>query len=185
MARTITTAVGRMGARNLPGDVATVQDLLNLVPPGAGRPQQLLVVDSLCGPKTITAIQKFQIHHFGWSGADGRVDPDGQTLRKLNEFDRPRPVPPHARPFTPRTVARCPHLGVVVGYPAQPRAEPATLMVSDRFRVVGCSFRVGRTASPCVTVRWVQPPAGALTHGSIGLCLNAKGEPQGTVTIIS
>lgn len=87
MARTISASVGRMGGVNRRPDVETVQELLNRVPPGRGGPAPPLDVDGLCGPLTIRAIQEFQLHHFGWSGADGRVDPGRRTIRKLNEFD--------------------------------------------------------------------------------------------------
>ncbi len=87
MARRISASVGRMGGVNRPDDVKTVQELLNQVPPGSGGPKPPLAVDGICGPKTINAIQTFQLHHFGWKGADGRVDPGGPTLEKLNEYD--------------------------------------------------------------------------------------------------
>ncbi len=63
--------------------------------PEKGGPAPKLDVDGLVGPKTIGAIQKFQLHHFGFKGADGRVDPDGATLAKLNELASPvGPVEP-------------------------------------------------------------------------------------------
>ncbi len=97
MARTISRTVGRSAA-NQYDDVVTVQELLNQVPAGEGDPQPKLKVDGLCGSKTNTAIQKFQLHHFGWSGADGRVNPGHQTIAKLNEYDqRGKPVPPKFR----------------------------------------------------------------------------------------
>ena len=74
-----------------PADVKTVQELLNQVPATSGGPRPLLEPDGRSGPKTIAAIQAFQLHHFGWSGADGRVDPAGPTLAKLNEFDGSAP----------------------------------------------------------------------------------------------
>jgi hypothetical protein len=91
MAQTITAAVGRMGALNRPDDVKTVQKLLNQVPATSGGPKPLLDPDGICGPKTIAAIQTFQVRHFGWPGADGRVDPNGPTLAKLNQFDGSSP----------------------------------------------------------------------------------------------
>ena len=94
MAKTITASVGRMGGTNRPADVRTVQHLLNKVPPDSGGPVLPLIPDAFCGPKTIHAIQTFQLHHFGWSGADGKVNPDGETLKKLNEFDSTTEVPP-------------------------------------------------------------------------------------------
>lgn len=93
MARQISASVGR-NAGNREADVLTVQDLLNNVPRDQGRPQPTLKLDGLCGPKTTSAIQKFQLQHFGWSGADGRVDPGGQTLAKLNALQPQQPVPP-------------------------------------------------------------------------------------------
>jgi hypothetical protein len=87
---TISASVGQ-GGRNLPNDVRTVQELLNTVREGAGGPSSLLTVNGICEPSTIVAIKKFQ-----WrqtlpvtgprSRADGRVDPHGGALRKLNEF---------------------------------------------------------------------------------------------------
>lgn len=100
MARTITAPVGRLGGVNRPADVRTVQELLNKVAPGSGEPSPPLDEDGICGPKTIDAIQRFQLHHFGFRGADGRVDPDGPTLAKLNEFD----LPPARRSLSIRRV---------------------------------------------------------------------------------
>ena len=102
MARTISASVGLNGV-NRPDDVTTVQLLLNKVPTDQGGPAPPLVVDGICGPKTRAAIQKFQLHHFGWAGADGRVDPGQQTMAKLNQFDTspvtpPVPVPPEPEP---------------------------------------------------------------------------------------
>src|SRR4029450_213066 len=107
MSSTLAPSAGRLGGVNRPGDVKNVQELLNQVPLASGGPPTFLDPDARCGPKTIDAIQKFQLVHFGWNGADGRVDPDGQTLRKLNEFEdgkirRPAPV-------TTSTRMRCPH----------------------------------------------------------------------------
>lgn len=91
MTRSISASVGAKGAANRVNDVITVQAGLNDVSSSDGGPTTSLNVDGVCGFKTIAAIQKFQLHHFGWPGADGRVDPNGQTLRKLNELARPLP----------------------------------------------------------------------------------------------
>jgi hypothetical protein len=93
MAFTLTGSVGRMGGLNRTEDVRKVQNALNKVPQTQGGPAKRLEPDGTCGNKTIEAIQIFQIKHFGWSGADGRVDVDGVTHRKLNEFDGPIYVP--------------------------------------------------------------------------------------------
>jgi hypothetical protein len=106
MAKTISASVGRMGGINRPDDVRTIQNLLNKAPVSSGGPAPKLDPDGACGKKTIDAIQKFQLHHFGWPGADGKVNPNGETLRKLNEFDGPsanpgQPQPGKAQPPTP------------------------------------------------------------------------------------
>jgi Putative peptidoglycan binding domain len=70
-------------SRNLSGDVYEVQRALNRFSPIDGGPSPPLVVDSICGSKTIAAIRNFQLKKFGWSGADGVVDPGQQTERAL------------------------------------------------------------------------------------------------------
>ena len=63
------------GAVNSRDDVMAVQTLLKQHAADPGR------IDGICGPKTIAAIKIFQkgiLHH-----ADGRVDPNGITWRKL------------------------------------------------------------------------------------------------------
>jgi hypothetical protein len=82
---TITASVGIKGM-NRADDVRVIQQALNDVPADQGRPKPLLVVDGISGPKTENGIQMFQLKHFGWPGADGRVDPDGVTIAKLNEL---------------------------------------------------------------------------------------------------
>jgi hypothetical protein len=78
---TIQDSVGR-GGRNRPDDVRTIQSALNAQDVAAGGPSVKLDVDGLSGPLTIAAIEKYQRRQLGW--ADGRVDPDGPTVRKLN-----------------------------------------------------------------------------------------------------
>ncbi len=73
-------------AKNLYDDVVTIQQLLNEITPQNGGPNPPLKVDGICGPKTKAAIQNFQLKHFGWKLADARVDPDGATLKKMNEL---------------------------------------------------------------------------------------------------
>jgi hypothetical protein len=80
----IQASVGLNGTNNA-SDVETIQDALNRVPETQGGPSGPLQVDGICGPKTRKAIQHFQLRHFGWKGADSRIDPDKQTIAKLNE----------------------------------------------------------------------------------------------------
>jgi putative peptidoglycan binding protein len=76
-------------AKNLYDDVVTIQQLLNDIAPANGGASPPLKVDGICGPKTKHAIQAFQLQHFGWKLADGRVDPGGATLAKMNALAIP------------------------------------------------------------------------------------------------
>jgi hypothetical protein len=78
---TISRTVGK-DAPNIPGDVRTVQSLLNDVPDKEGGPDPKLAVDGLCWGKTLAAIRKFQSTFMKWP--DERVDPGGRTLTQLN-----------------------------------------------------------------------------------------------------
>jgi Putative peptidoglycan binding domain len=174
MARSILSSVGRMGGKNRPDDVITVQQLLDQVRVAQGGPAVPLDVDGLCGPKTIDAIQKFQLHHFGWKGADGRVDPNGPTLAKLNEFDGLPNRLPAPVPVTLRTKMSCPHGGPIT---ASSKTGKPVLTTSDQFSVSQCVF-----GSPCVRVQWIEPPGKPLNTNSVGTCLNAGNIPQGSVS---
>lgn len=81
----ISSPVG-IGGANLSPDVRTIQDALNRVSPADGGANPPLVVDGVCGSKTKNAIQQFQLKQFGWSGADGKINPGGQTITRLNEI---------------------------------------------------------------------------------------------------
>jgi len=83
MARQLSGSVG-IGGKNVAPDVTSVQELLNLAPGGLGGPPFPVVVDGVIGPETVAAINRFQSKNFGW--ADGRVDPSGKTLAKLNAY---------------------------------------------------------------------------------------------------
>lgn len=181
MVQRIGASVGRSGGVNRAADVRIVQGLLNNVPPASGGPSPKLQVDGLCGPRTLDAIQKFQTRHFGMGGADGRVDPTGRTLAKLNEFDL---VAPDFPPLTAASKLVCPHGGtvsVVLGKsaPTGSMIGGMPLSTADTFVVAGCNF-----ASPCTRVRWVSSPGAALDARSMGLCVNAAGVPQGPVMLV-
>lgn len=81
----ISASVG-ISSTNRANDVGVIQDALNRVSPAEGGPSPLLVRDGICGPKTKNAIQQFQLKQFGWSGADGKINPGGQTITRLNEL---------------------------------------------------------------------------------------------------
>jgi hypothetical protein len=79
---TIRSSVGQR-ATNRAADVEVIQNLLNsnirLIPP-----TEVLVVDGKVGTKTINAISTFQRSVAGMTSPDGRVDPGGRTLARLN-----------------------------------------------------------------------------------------------------
>lgn len=88
-------SVGRNGA-NHAHDVRKVQQSLNRVPARWGGPNVPLVEDGICGEKTKTAILDFQsIQLDRVINVDGRIDVNGQTLRRLNHIndssERPGP----------------------------------------------------------------------------------------------
>ncbi len=93
------------------------------------------------------------------------------------------------------TLAVCPHLGSIDLSARSDRArstDSVFLRASDIFTVVGCTFALGNTPHPCVTVQWVQTAMRCkvlgdflLNEDSVGLCLAADNAPQGTVIIQS
>lgn len=77
---TLTASVGR-GGINHPNDARTVQSLLN-----KNRPigHSLIAVTGKMNPETISAIEEFQKRVVNLDTPDGRVDPDGKTLKALD-----------------------------------------------------------------------------------------------------
>ncbi|MCC7164229.1 MAG: peptidoglycan-binding protein [Anaerolineae bacterium] len=102
---TISASVG-LGGKNRPDDVGTIQILLNRIPLQSGGPATPLVTDGKSGPKTETAIKNFQTHH-ALAVIDSKVDPGGNTLKKINALleaqilpEEPTLVVPPALPRT-------------------------------------------------------------------------------------
>ncbi|SMF48976.1 Membrane proteins related to metalloendopeptidases [Alteromonadaceae bacterium Bs31] len=75
-------SVGK-GGKNTYKDVCTIQTLLNNNIHNLA-PMELLSVDGDCGKKTVTLISEFQRRVLNSANPDGRVDPNGTTLRLLN-----------------------------------------------------------------------------------------------------
>ena len=84
-ARKLSKSVGQ-GGFNLRPDTLKIQELLNLISPRDGGPLVPLKEDGFIGPKTIAAIKAFQLFH--GLGTDGRVDPGGALLKKMNEIPK-------------------------------------------------------------------------------------------------
>lgn len=70
------------GGRNLFSDVQLVQGLLNVAGSFASAGKPPLKIDGLVGPLTIATISRFQSATLRF--ADGRIDPHGPTLARLN-----------------------------------------------------------------------------------------------------
>ena len=76
---------GAVGAgHGKPDDIRTVQRFLNALLPAEGGPDLVLAEDGICGPKTQAAINKYQKFAVGF--VDGRIDPQGKTIRALTGF---------------------------------------------------------------------------------------------------
>jgi hypothetical protein len=136
MPRSISAPVG-LSSPNYPSDVKTVQELLNKVPQHQGGlpPDKKLATDGACGSKTRDAISKFQLKHFGWSGADCKVEPNKQTLAKLNSFDTgpgggaaPPPPPPKPQPKSKQFLLQFVNKGNVIGVLMKDRYLLVTLV---------------------------------------------------------
>ena len=85
---------GPVGAgHGKPDDIRMVQRFLNALLPAEGGPDLILAEDGICGPKTQAAINKYQKFAVGF--VDGRIDPQGKTIRTLTSFIVGSPtVPP-------------------------------------------------------------------------------------------
>ncbi len=82
----ITSSVGK-GGSNKSSDVKRIQALINQCMQLLA-PLKPLKVDGLIGNKTITAITEFQRKVVGMRLPDGRVDPGGNTLGKMNKSSK-------------------------------------------------------------------------------------------------
>ncbi len=103
MAVNISASVGKNGL-NKNADVLAIQQSLNKIPPAKGGPDPKLKEDGWIGPKTIGAITKFQLANAGLT-PDGRIDPQGLTLVRLNELLAGQPKPQPAGPnFTDKNL---------------------------------------------------------------------------------
>lgn len=81
----IIRSVGLNGA-NEKSDVKFIQYALNFYVDFHKSTLSVLNVDGICGSKTIGAIKTFQKDYVGIKSPDGRVDPNGKTLRYLTMY---------------------------------------------------------------------------------------------------
>lgn len=90
----ISKSVGRNGINNK-DDVIFVQSALNTHAKKHTNATPLKV-DGLCGAKTVQAISNFQKNSAGIAVPDGRVDPNGKTLRYLTTNPNTKAATSHA-----------------------------------------------------------------------------------------
>ena len=157
----IAASVGEKG-RNLPGDTVTVQRLLNSVASSKGGASVPLALDGLVGPRTIGAIRTFQLKQFGPALSDGRVDPNGRTLSKLNELSgggasSGRVIVCHPAPAAARATG-----GGLIGAPpilGLTRSVVSALVASVAPAASGTSAGTSGGASPLAAARVSLPEA--------------------------
>ena len=96
MKKSLSGSVGRT-ARNNFDDVRLVQYLLNCVPIQYGGPTRELLVDGVCGPRTVHAIIEF--HRARPGATASRFAPRRQNFRSLLAHDPypSQPLPPGCR----------------------------------------------------------------------------------------
>jgi hypothetical protein len=113
------------GGRNIPSDVKAVQYLLSVrgMNPGA--------IDSVCGKKTIGAIERFQGGFMGHP--DGLVESEGMTWKRL--AGHTNPTKPAAAPATARPAAARPAAARPTAT-AAPKPVAATPIVSGNSSLV-------------------------------------------------
>lgn len=73
------------GGVNTKLDVKIIQAALNLSRSQSFEPQGAVVIDGAIGKKTISAIELYQTAVVGMSKPDGRIDPNGATIKSLKK----------------------------------------------------------------------------------------------------
>lgn len=155
----INASVGKAG-RNLRQDVKTVQALINVYCRASSRAE--VEVNGLSSESLEQQIAHFQTNHLNLgSQVDSRVDPNGRTLRTLNQFlsDRFKPLaisPPskglltwnaegnEGGPFHSRKLhVPSASSGLTIGRGYDCRRKPARQITSD---LVGCGLAASDTA---------------------------------------
>lgn len=140
MSKVIIGSVG-FGGANRPEDVRLVQRLLN-----RAEAYPRLVVDGRIGPNTLRAIRSFQARFM--EAPDGRVDPGGRTLRRLN--DASSRAQPRATPEKPSLVSQSDEWsGDPVRWPESkklasldPEFRPRVVEILRRLRLAGFRPRI-------------------------------------------
>jgi hypothetical protein len=126
--KSIGSAVGKQPALNSMRDQQTVRDLLMRVMPEDGGPDYIIpnpIGPNRVSPELQKAISAFQKKNVPAIYQDGRVDPNGMTIRKLNEL---------ARTFFPVDPPQFPEDPV---WPDEPKGTPKTTLFYIRMTGAG------------------------------------------------
>jgi hypothetical protein len=102
--RTIGSAVGRQPALNAAKDQDAVRLLLNEIPEWVGGAEGSLQTPAIPGrisEELQDAIDCFQDFQVSPNSRDGRVDPNGETMEKLNSLANRTWLPEYTVPFVP------------------------------------------------------------------------------------
>jgi hypothetical protein len=142
----IFSSVGRFGT-NLFGDVTIIQQLINLKIPARLRPLgplRPLDVDGLCGPATISAIEKVQRHDLRMAQPTGKVEPDDPTFNFLT-----RGIAPDA--FGTQQIAW--GAKVSAAFKVKLIEIARNIDVDPNFLISAMAFETGETFSPSIKNR--------------------------------
>lgn len=171
-------SVGAGGA-NAPADVLTVQRLLNGVAPADGGPVPLLAEDKLVGPLTTGAIKRFQTEQ-KLAVVDSRVDPNGPTIKRLNEVSAPgRRAIEMLRALLGGTVPKADNLGALPAAARQAlRLQRVQLAIGPLVELARKAERAAEMAMDHLTqgARLGAGPAGAFRRADLHFAL--AGRPQ-------
>ena len=181
---TISAAVGK-GAPNYSLDVLAVQEVLNA---HLLSGHVLLLLDGQCGAKTEAAIEAMERFALHTAKSDGRLDPDGPTLKALNAsrkvIAKAGPMSA-AKPATPKAGSITPTASPSMAPPQprppahhghQPRQPPPDVIAAAQ-----AGERKWRVPAPVTLAQWILESTWgtAMPHGSnnpFGIKA-AKGQP--------
>jgi len=156
-------SVGR-GGLNSYFDVRAVQEIINAHLPPSLAP---LKIDGAAGPRTIAAIEEIERRYIHMAKPDGRLDPHGPTLRRLNgtrksaPSQRSAPPPPHIPEPSPRAAPAKPAAPLRAVAPA---SRPAARSRPKNGRVIPPAVIAAAQASQR---RWKVPASVTIAQWSL------------------
>jgi hypothetical protein len=90
-------------------------------------------------------------------------------------------------------IIQCPHKGIATVNPINTRVTAGgayLLLATDSYTIAGCTFILGNSPHPCVTIEWQAPAQRVKVNGqpvlletSLGICKAADQVPQGPAQV--